>query len=304
MLSRDAHVEEEAGDLAVLRHHADAGGHAVPGPAAAKLAAAEPRRCPPVRRRAPNIASQNSERPEPIRPARQTISPARTVSEHRAHEGRRRDAPRPRARPSPSAAAAVARGPARPRGRPSAGSARRAWSSATVAGAGEPAVLEHRHAVAELEDLRQPVRDVDHRHALARRGGGRRRTAASVSVRVSAAVGSSRIRSGGPATAPWRSRRSAPAPARARATGGRGSMRDAELRDQRRAPGRASRRRSMRPEPARRLPAGEDVLGDRELRDQRALLVDDADAERLRRLLVDARRARRRRAAPRRRRGA
>ena len=36
---------------------------------------------PPRRRRAPKIASQNSLRPEPISPARQTISPARTMIE-------------------------------------------------------------------------------------------------------------------------------------------------------------------------------------------------------------------------------
>ena len=60
--------------------------------------------------RAPKIASQNSLRPEPIRPARQTISPARTRERGRAHErrrarslglehdARRRCAPRRRAR--------------------------------------------------------------------------------------------------------------------------------------------------------------------------------------------------------------
>ena len=90
----------------------------------------------------------------------------------------------------------------------------------------------------------------------------------------------------GRATAPWRSRRSAPAPATAATLSapGRWRRRAAAISAWRLL---AHRAHVDLAEPVRRLPAGEDVLGDRKLRHQRAFLVDDADAEVAGRLLVD-----------------
>ena len=138
------------------------------GPRGAMVAPVDADACRRSRRRAPKIVSQNSERPEPISPARQTISPARTVSEAERTKRRRGDRPRASSTTSPSA-----RAPRRSRARCTSRPTISRISSSGVglgdlAGADQPAVLQHGHAVAEREDLGQPVRDVDDRHPVAR----------------------------------------------------------------------------------------------------------------------------------------
>ena len=254
------------------------------GPVGAIVAGRRRGCVPRRRRRAPKIASQNSLRPEPIRPARQTISPARTVIEaERTRGGAATSSASSTTSPGCAPAGAA---PDAPRARPSAGSARPVEVSATVAGAGEPAVLQHRDRVAEREDLGQPVRDVDRPTPRRAPAAAPRRTASpsrSASAPRSARRGSA---AAGRATAPWRSRRSAPAPATARRPCAPGSIATPSCAIS--AVGRVAHLAHVDlAEPARRLPAGEDILGDRQLRHQRAFLVHDADAELAGGLLVE-----------------
>ena len=131
MLLTMSMLRNRPGGLAVLRHHADAGALAVPRPARVDRAARRCGSCPPpaaARRRSPR---RTRVRPEPISPARQTISPARTVIDADAHEAAAR-----RRSPASSTTSPALRGPRRRaqmrrRARPSGGSARRRRSSAT-----------------------------------------------------------------------------------------------------------------------------------------------------------------------------
>src|SRR5690606_33185487 len=121
--------------------------------------------------RAPYTASMISERPEPTRPASPTISPACTV----------KDTPEKR----PGAVRASTRRTSGPRlgaglGARGAGRAdalrdparhrrddlRRGGVPGGQADRGGAAVLHHRHPVADLADLLQPVGDVDDGDAL------------------------------------------------------------------------------------------------------------------------------------------
>ena len=146
-------------------------------------------------------------------------------------------------------------------------------------------VLQHRDAIAQLEDLGQAMRYIDH-------GGARR---AEPTHHFEQAPGLGRRQ---------RRRRLVQDQQLQVARERLGDLDDLSLRRRKladglggveRHPKLAEKRSGLSthqgaidaPRPAGRLASGEDVLGDRELRDQRAFLVDDADAEGARRGFVD-----------------
>ena len=158
----DRAVEEEAGVLAVLGHHADPCPHRVPGAGPGGGATVRAAWCPGSGLRAPKIVSHSSDRPEPTRPARQTISPARTFDVRLADErcrGEALDLEHDLARPG----LALAREQHVP--------ADHQPDELGLVGLGhdarpgDPAVLQDRDPIAELEDLGEAMGDVDDRDA-------------------------------------------------------------------------------------------------------------------------------------------
>ena len=182
--------------LAVLGHHADAGRLAVPRALRIDRLAADRGSCRRGRRARPKIASQNSLRPEPISPARQTISPARTVIEADCTSGGALTSSASSTTSPILRRCAVARKMhLAPDHQPDQLVGRGLGDRAR---AGELAVLQHRHRVAERENLGQAVRDIDDRDAVCRRAAARRRTASrsrSASAPRSARRGSASCRS-------------------------------------------------------------------------------------------------------------
>ena len=281
----DVHAEEQAGRLAVLGHHADAGMLAVPR----ALRIDRPcrrcgscRRAGGARRRSPRRIRCGPSRSG--RRGRRSRRPGRVIEAERT-SGRRAMS----SASSTTVADACGPGAARERctSRPTISRISSSVEvSATVARSGKPAVLEHGDGVAEREDLGQAVRNVDDRHAV------RRQPPDDFEQLLGLGQGQRRGRlvedqdPAGRATAPWRSRRSGPAPATARRPCSAGSMSTPSCAISASAPSRI-RRTSTWPSHLRRLPAGKDVLRDRQLRHQRAFLVHDADAELAGRLLVD-----------------
>ena len=143
------------------------------------------------------------------------------------------------------------------------------------------AVAEHGHALAEREDLLEPVRDEEDGDARLAQRRRRRRTGAR--PRPPRAPRSARP-SRSPARrarAPWRSRRSAARRSRARARcdpGSSGTPRRSKIA----SPAVLIARAVDAPARPERLPPDEDVLDDGEVGEQRRLLVDDRDARRRR----------------------
>ena len=141
----------------------------------------------------PKIACASSLRPEPTRPARPTISPARSV---RLTPLVRRPAARGRATSrtgSPIVASSFGN-------RLVDRAADHHLDQVVVAGLGDRAgrdvgaVAQHGDPVGEHEDLLEAMADVDDADAARRAAAGRCRTAARRRASVSAAVGSSMIR--------------------------------------------------------------------------------------------------------------
>ena len=154
-----------------------------------------------------------------------------------------------------------------------------------LACSGKPAVLEHGHRMAKRENLGETVRNVDHRNAVAGqpphhieqffgfgKGQRRRRLVEDQDPEVA------RQRLGDLDDLGLCRRK------------GRHFQRridgDAKLRDEHPCP-IAHGADIHLTQPLRRLPAGEDVLGNRKLRHQRAFLMHDADAEIAGRLFVE-----------------
>ena len=154
-------------------------------------------------------------------------------------------------------------------------------TSAIVARRDRDAVAQHGDAVGDHRQLLEPVRDVDHARRRCSRSSRTTRNRLSVSSFDSDAVGSSRIRT----------RASAPS-ARAISTSCCCGMLSspASVSGSMRAPTRASSssrgggaaRQSTRPQRPRALEPERDVLRHRQLGEQRGLLIDGRDAERLR----------------------
>ena len=128
----DVHAEEEAGRLAVLRHHADAGALAVPGARRSRSACRRCGSCPPSPARAPKIALAELAAARADQPGEADDLAGAHRDRRRPHAGRRRDV---LGLEHDLAGAARRRSRAQdaPRGRPSAGSARRSMVSAPAA---------------------------------------------------------------------------------------------------------------------------------------------------------------------------
>ena len=179
----DAHLEEEAVFLAILGQIADPGGDR-PGRGPASMRRPMTWTSPVTPGRPPKIPVASSVRPAPTSPASATISPRRTRSVTSRNRGRP-----PRRALCRSVRGPPARSASRPGAPPAAAGESRSAPDhprdeipgGHLADQECPfarAVPEDGHAVGDLEDLLEPVRDVDHARSAAR--GRRRITANSV----------------------------------------------------------------------------------------------------------------------------
>ena len=163
----DRLVEQQGLALALLGGQADPGRDRGADRAGAQPLAVDASPCRRHGVRAPKTVSRISERPEPTRPARPTISPARTAKLTSANSPAR-------VRPSTSSTVAASRRSA-PRGGEDVLDRAAGHQPDQLGGRGllgrQPggdgaAVLEHGDPVADLADLLEPVGDVDDGDAL------------------------------------------------------------------------------------------------------------------------------------------
>ena len=161
---RDGLVECQALGLAVLADQGEPGADGVPGRARVDLPSVDERSGPRVKRWMPNSPCAISVRPLPCSPASATISPART--------SRSMSLTMPLPAPSRVSRTSPARVPSRRGGkyvrdRPAHHLADELVGRdvADVGGVDEGAVLEDGDPVAQVEDLLEPVRDVEDRDA-------------------------------------------------------------------------------------------------------------------------------------------
>ena len=162
-------VEEQTLPLAFFRNERDAGARRRDRRRRIDRLAVDHARSRPSRRYRPKIVSSSSERPDPTRPNRPTISPASTRSETLRKHGRRRERRRPTA--PVAAPACLRRAATAARGGSSRPTIARTMSFGVTAPPIErvdvAAVAQHRDAIAQPEHLGQAVRHVEQRRRRA-----------------------------------------------------------------------------------------------------------------------------------------